>query len=87
MKEQNLEILRASITDLETQTTHLEAELAEITSKLKNDPNTTVQQHIRLLHEYNEIKDVGQGLMGMIADARGVRVVDVHREFGVGEKD
>jgi DNA repair protein Swi5/Sae3 len=53
----------------------------------KNDPNTTVQQHIRLLHEYNEIKDVGQGLMGMIADARGVRVVDVHREFGVGEKD
>lgn len=53
----------------------------------KNDPNTTVQQHIRLLHEYNEIKDVGQGLMGMIADARGVRVIDVHREFGVGEKD
>ncbi|CAL5874074.1 uncharacterized protein PFLUO_LOCUS8361 [Penicillium psychrofluorescens] len=87
MPEQNLEILRASITDLETQTAHLEAELAEITSKLKNDPNTTVRQHIRLLHEYNEIKDVGQGLMGMIADARGVRVVEIHREFGVREKD
>jgi len=39
------------------------------------------------LHEYNEIKDVGQGLMGIIADARGVRQVDVEREFGVGEKD
>jgi DNA repair protein Swi5/Sae3 len=40
-----------------------------------------------LLHEYNEIKDVGQGLIGLIADARGMRQVDVEREFWVGEKD
>lgn len=54
---------------------------------LRNDPTATVKRHIRLLHEYNEIKDVGQGLMGIIADARGVRQVDVEKEFGVGEKD
>jgi DNA repair protein Swi5/Sae3 len=40
-----------------------------------------------LLHEYNEIKDVAQGLIGMIADARGVRVVDCQEEFGVGDGD
>jgi DNA repair protein Swi5/Sae3 len=40
-----------------------------------------------LLHEYNEIKDAGQGLIGLIADARGMRQVDVERELGVGEKD
>lgn len=53
----------------------------------RNDPKATVQQHIRLLHEYNEIKDVGQGLLGLIADARGVRQIDVQREYGVGDRD
>jgi DNA repair protein Swi5/Sae3 len=46
-----------------------------------------VKRHIRLLHEYNEIKDVAQGLMGLIAEARGVRQVDVQREYGVKEQD
>jgi DNA repair protein Swi5/Sae3 len=58
-----------------------------LTHPIRNDPTATVQRHIRLLHEYNEIKDVGQGLMGIIAEARGVRQVDVEKEFGVGEKD
>lgn len=53
----------------------------------RNDPSTTVKKHIRLLHEYNEIKDVGQGLMGLIADARNVRQIEVQREFGVGDRD
>jgi DNA repair protein Swi5/Sae3 len=53
----------------------------------RNDPTATVKRHIRLLHEYNEIKDVGQGLMGLIAEGRGVRQIEVEREFGVGEKD
>jgi hypothetical protein len=46
-----------------------------------------VKRHISLLHAYNEIKDVGQGLMGLIADSRGVRVREVMEEMGVGEKD
>ncbi|KAF2184705.1 Swi5-domain-containing protein [Zopfia rhizophila CBS 207.26] len=49
--------------------------------------NKIVKKHIKLLHEYNEIKDVGQGLMGLIADQRGVRIVEVQDEFGVGSKD
>lgn len=51
------------------------------------DAAATVRRHIRLLHVYNEIKDVGQGLMGLIAEARGVRQVDVETEFGVGAGD
>jgi DNA repair protein Swi5/Sae3 len=53
----------------------------------RNDPAATVKRHIHLLHEYNEIKDVGQGLMGLIAEGRGVRQIEVEREFGVGDKD
>ncbi|KAH8733147.1 Swi5-domain-containing protein [Phaeosphaeriaceae sp. PMI808] len=49
--------------------------------------NTIVKNHIKLLHEYNELKDVGQGLMGLIADQRGVRIVEVQEEFGVDAKD
>ncbi|KAL4883264.1 DNA repair protein [Aspergillus karnatakaensis] len=79
--------LRTSIIDLESQAAGLEDQIAQTKAKLKNNPSETVKRHIRLLHEYNEIKDVGQGLMGLIADARGVRVVDVHKEFGVDVKD
>ena len=46
-----------------------------------------MKRHISLLNAYNEIKDVGQGLIGLIADSRGVRVKEVMEEMGVGEKD
>ncbi|KAJ5364775.1 DNA repair protein SWI5 [Penicillium cataractarum] len=85
--EQRLATLRASITTLQTQQAQLEAEISEIKTQLKNDPSETVKRHIRLLHEYNEIKDIAQGLMGLIAEARGVRHVDVQREYGVKEQD
>ncbi|WPH00712.1 Hypothetical protein R9X50_00354200 [Acrodontium crateriforme] len=49
--------------------------------------NAVIKEHIALLHRYNEIKDVGQGLMGLIAETRGVRVVVVQEEYGMGEKD
>jgi hypothetical protein len=46
-----------------------------------------VKNHIKLLHDYNDIRDVGQGLIGMIADNRGVRVGELYAEFGVGLQD
>jgi hypothetical protein len=49
--------------------------------------NKIVKEHIKLLHEYNELKDVGQGLMGLIADQRGVRIVEVQEEFGIDAED
>ncbi|KAL5121746.1 hypothetical protein ACEQ8H_000433 [Pleosporales sp. CAS-2024a] len=49
--------------------------------------NQMVKDHIKLLHEYNELKDVGQGLMGLIADQRGVRIIEVQEEFGIDSHD
>lgn len=46
-----------------------------------------MKAHIKLLHNYNEIRDIGQGLMGIIADNRGVRVSEVYRDFDLGEGD
>ncbi|GCB24711.1 mating-type switching protein swi5 [Aspergillus awamori] len=86
-KEKKLSTLRASIASLQSQITEIESQIAQTKAKLKNDPSTTVKRHIRLLHEYNEIKDIAQGLMGLIADARGVRQVDVQREYEVDDGD
>ncbi|PWY70199.1 DUF1337 domain protein [Aspergillus heteromorphus CBS 117.55] len=86
-REKKQSALRESVANLQSQTSEIESQIAEIKAKLKNDPPTTVQHHIRLLHEYNEIKDIGQGLMGLIADARGVRQIDVQREFGLDDRD
>ncbi|PLB34680.1 SWI5/SAE3 family protein [Aspergillus candidus] len=86
-REKKLTTLHTSIATLEPQIAQLEAQLAETKSQLKNDPSATVRRHIRLLHDYNEIKDIAQGLMGLLADARGERQIDVQRGFGVGDRD
>ncbi|PYH74064.1 SWI5/SAE3 family protein [Aspergillus vadensis CBS 113365] len=86
-RDKKLSTLRASIVSLQSQITETESQIEQTKAKLKNDPSTTVKRHIRLLHEYNEIKDIAQGLMGLIADARGVRQVDVQREYGLDDRD
>lgn len=53
----------------------------------EKDPNKTVQKHIKLLHEYNEMRDVALGLMGMVAEKRGVVVGEVMEEFGLDVRE
>ncbi|CAI7571411.1 uncharacterized protein N7487_008982 [Penicillium crustosum] len=85
--QQRIDTLRASIASLEAKHAQLEANLASVTTQLIDNPNTTCERYTQLLHEYNDIKDVGQGLMGLIADVRGVRQIEVEKEFGVSEED
>lgn len=59
----------------------------EKTKSALTTANVVIKEHIALLHKYNEIKDIGQGLMGLIADKRGVRMAAVMEDFGMGEKD
>ena len=49
--------------------------------------NAVIKEHIQLLHRYNEIKDIGQGLMGLIADKRGARIKEIMEDYGIGDKD
>jgi DNA repair protein Swi5/Sae3 len=59
----------------------------ERTKAALSTADATIKEHIALLQKYNEIKDIGQGLMGMIADSRGVRIATVMEEYGMDEKD
>ncbi|GJC87132.1 DNA repair protein SWI5 [Colletotrichum liriopes] len=65
------------------------ANITEKNDKEFAEASAVVARHVELLREYNEIKDVGQQLMGMVAEKRGVTVGSLYRtgEFGVGPKD
>ncbi|KAL9612737.1 MAG: hypothetical protein Q9167_002676 [Letrouitia subvulpina] len=86
--EKQIASLQVKIASLTRQIADIEAKNEDAARKLRNpDAASTVNKHIELLHTYNEIRDVGTGLMGIIADNRGVRVKDVYSDFDVGEKD
>ena len=51
------------------------------------DIDKELKQLIHALHEYNEVKDIAQSLMGRIADLRGVSVRAIHEELGVSHED
>ncbi|KAL1296517.1 hypothetical protein AAFC00_000026 [Neodothiora populina] len=46
-----------------------------------------IKAYVQQLQQYNDVKDIAEQLMGMIAEKRGVRIVEVQREFGVGGGD
>ncbi|KAF8463596.1 Swi5-domain-containing protein [Kalaharituber pfeilii] len=87
--DRRLESLKSQSADLEKQLEEVLAKQKGVNSMLKNpsNPEATVKRHISLLHQFNEIRDVAQGLLGLIAENRGVRVQDIYLEFGLDPDD
>ncbi|CAG8489696.1 2646_t:CDS:2 [Ambispora gerdemannii] len=74
----------------------LEKQLEELRAEAKNckdrlgpeiDADKEIQNHCRLLHEYNEIKDVGQMLFGKCAVYEGTTTKRMYEKFGVDLED
>lgn len=59
------------------------------TKNTRQPAEVTVDSHIRLLRQYNKTKDVGQQLIGLIAESRGVPLGALYRDdaYGVGPDD
>ncbi|KAK6909026.1 DNA repair protein Swi5/Sae3 [Kwoniella mangroviensis CBS 10435] len=65
------------IRELQAELTVLKIELGD------HNPQQIVQNHIKLLHEYNEIKDGTQALIGKYAQLTGRTVREIHQEMGL----
>ena len=83
-KQETEESLRADIERLKEQIKANEAEIEELSREYSEDE---LQQYIDHLHEYNEIKDVGQLLLGKLAEVQGTTVSELYREFDLSLDD
>ena len=46
-----------------------------------------IKAQIKQLQRYNDIKDIGTQLMGMIAEKRDCRIAEIQEEFGIKADD
>lgn len=68
------------VLELKKQCNTAEKEILELTKDYHEDE---VQMHIEKLHEYNEIKDVGQLLLGKLAEVEGTTTASLYQQFSL----
>uniref|UniRef100_UPI00398EBCBA DNA repair protein SWI5 homolog isoform X2 n=1 Tax=Pristiophorus japonicus TaxID=55135 RepID=UPI00398EBCBA len=76
--------LRIDLGDLKKRCEDLDQQIAGLISQ--GYTLEELDQHIDQLHEYNDIKDVGQTLLGKLV-IRGVTTRDLYSEFGLELED
>ncbi|KAJ3322907.1 hypothetical protein HDV06_002566 [Boothiomyces sp. JEL0866] len=69
----------------------LKLELEQLTEEYKTqsqvDIETYLKQRIELLHDYNEIKDIGQQLLGICAEKYGTTVKEMYKKYDLDLDD
>ncbi|XP_053138412.1 LOW QUALITY PROTEIN: DNA repair protein SWI5 homolog [Hemicordylus capensis] len=81
----NKESLQREIEELKLKNLTLDQEVAQLLAE--GYSLEELEKHIALLHEYNEIKDTGQMLLGRIAVIRGVTTKKLYPEFDLELND
>ncbi|XP_064584187.1 DNA repair protein SWI5 homolog [Zonotrichia leucophrys gambelii] len=79
------EALRCEIKELKQKDLALDQEIAQLLSE--GYSLEELDRHISLLHEYNEIKDAGQMLLGKLAVIRGVTTKQLYPEYDLELSD
>ena len=46
-----------------------------------------MNEHIQKLHDYNDLKDAGQALLGKLAELEGVTTRDMYEKYGLKVED
>ncbi|RMX53937.1 hypothetical protein pdam_00010722 [Pocillopora damicornis] len=83
----SLEDEASLVKEIETLKAKLEILDKEIKDLSEEYSEEELQQHIQMLHEYNEIKDVGQLLLGKLAEIDGTTTRAKYQEFGLDTDD
>ncbi|KAM9370787.1 DNA repair protein SWI5 homolog [Phaethornis superciliosus] len=79
------ETLRYEIEELKQKDLALDKEIAQLLSD--GYSLEELEKHISLLHEYNDIKDAGQMLLGKLAVIRGVTTKQLYPEYDLELSD
>ncbi|XP_063265911.1 DNA repair protein SWI5 homolog isoform X1 [Prinia subflava] len=79
------EALQCEIEELKQKDLALDQEIAQLLSE--GYSLEELDKHISLLHEYNEIKDAGQMLLGKLAVIRGVTTKQLYPEYDLELSD
>ncbi|NXV82658.1 SWI5 protein, partial [Atlantisia rogersi] len=79
------ETLQCEIEELKQKDLALDQEIAELLSE--GYSLEELEKHISLLHEYNDIKDAGQMLLGKLAVIRGVTTKQLYPEYDLELSD
>ena len=78
------ETLRADIASLRERVEAAQRELDELSKEYSEDE---YQQYIDDLHEYNEVKDTAQILLGKLAEVRCTTVSELYKQFDLNLDD
>ena len=84
MSEESAEGVAADVARLKDQLERVESEIAELSQDYHEEE---LQQYIDHLHEYNEIKDVGQMLLGKLAEVQGTTTAQLYQQFDLNLDD
>jgi len=80
----NLEAVARDVLKLKNQVEAARREIRDLSEDYHEDE---LQAHIDKLHEYNEVKDMGQILLGKIAEVEGTTTAAVYERFGLDFAD
>ncbi|KAM4532186.1 DNA repair protein SWI5 homolog [Fundulus diaphanus] len=69
------------VAELQRKKSQLDSEIAQLEEQGYRVEE--LDQHIDKLHEYNDIKDIGQTLLGRIAALRGTTTRELYAHFGL----
>ncbi|TPX38683.1 hypothetical protein SeMB42_g06599 [Synchytrium endobioticum] len=78
------------ITTLQSRVADLSAENAELDNFIgsrSDDVDPSLAEHIMMLHRYNEIKDIGQMILGKLAEMESTTTKGMYARFGLDEED
>uniref|UniRef100_A0A672J041 DNA repair protein SWI5 homolog n=1 Tax=Salarias fasciatus TaxID=181472 RepID=A0A672J041_SALFA len=73
------------VAELQRRRAQLDTEIAQL--EAEGYKVEELDHHIDMLHEYNDIKDIGQTLLGRIAALRGTTTRDLYTHFGLDLDD
>ncbi|XP_026462992.1 DNA repair protein SWI5 homolog [Ctenocephalides felis] len=82
-----MESFQDQFDNLKKEEAEIDQKILEFQNKQKNGQFVDKQTYMKLLHEYNDLKDAAQTMIGALANIKGVTVAAVHNQYNLPTDD